>query len=243
MKASPAELSRLLEIAALDAKISAAEHAKKNPPQTEQVRELLARRQELAQDSSTKHGAVDDLRAELARIESDVAVVDARQARDTERLAASSNPKEAQALEHELGSLARRKSELEDGELEVMQQLEDAQKAVSEVDAQIAEINAEGARLSAEAKQVISDAEREITDAQAARAAVVPDVTPALLQRYDRLAERGIGAAPLVRRTCEGCRMVLSGSDLNDIRQAPADDVLSCPECDCILVRTEESGL
>jgi predicted nucleic acid-binding Zn-ribbon protein len=37
--------------------------------------------------------------------------------------------------------------------------------------------------------------------------------------------------------------MVLSGTDLNTIRQAQDDDVVQCPECGAILVRTEESGL
>ena len=37
--------------------------------------------------------------------------------------------------------------------------------------------------------------------------------------------------------------MVLSGIDVNTIRQAADDDVVSCPECGCILIRTEESGL
>ena len=73
---------------------------------------LLAQRQEFAQELTTRLGVRDDLRADLARIESDVAMVDARRARDAERLASTSNMKEAQGLEHELGSLARRKGDL-----------------------------------------------------------------------------------------------------------------------------------
>ena len=37
--------------------------------------------------------------------------------------------------------------------------------------------------------------------------------------------------------------MVLAGTDLQAIRQAAEDAVVTCPECGCILVRTEESGL
>ena len=37
--------------------------------------------------------------------------------------------------------------------------------------------------------------------------------------------------------------MVLSGTDLHTLGQAAEDDVVTCPECGCILVRTEESGL
>ena len=37
--------------------------------------------------------------------------------------------------------------------------------------------------------------------------------------------------------------MVLAGSDLSALRAAAPESVVTCPECGCILVRTEESGL
>ena len=37
--------------------------------------------------------------------------------------------------------------------------------------------------------------------------------------------------------------MVLSGTDLQTLRSTAPDVVATCPECGCILVRTEESGL
>jgi uncharacterized protein len=52
-----------------------------------------------------------------------------------------------------------------------------------------------------------------------------------------------VGAALLRQRTCQGCNMTLTGSDLDTVRRSGPDDVLLCPECDRILVRTEESGI
>ena len=60
---------------------------------------------------------------------------------------------------------------------------------------------------------------------------------------YEAHAVRGAGAALLQRKTCLGCNMELSGTDLQQLRQATNDAVVNCPECGCILVRTEESGL
>ena len=37
--------------------------------------------------------------------------------------------------------------------------------------------------------------------------------------------------------------MVLAGTDLQVLRQAPDDEVVTCPECGCLLVRDDESGL
>ncbi|WP_106813982.1 zinc ribbon domain-containing protein [Microbacterium timonense] len=243
MKASPADQRRLVDVAQLDARIRQADNARKNPPQAARVQELLARRQELSQELTTRLGVRDDLRTELSRIESDVAVVDARAARDAERLAASSNPKEAQGLESELAALARRKSDLEDAELGVMERLEIADAAVAEQEALIAATNAEGAELSAEGKRAVAEANAAFDAATRDRAALAGSVPGELLALYDRLSVRSAGAALLWRRTCEGCHMVLAGTDLNALRQAAEDDVVTCPECGCILVRDDESGL
>ncbi|WP_417562476.1 zinc ribbon domain-containing protein [Microbacterium sp.] len=243
MNAAPAHQLRLLDLADLDARIAQADSARAHPPQAARVRELIARRQELTPELTARQGERDDLRAELGRIESDVAVVDARRTRDLERLETVSSPKDAQGLESELASLARRKSDLEDAQLDVMEKLEQADAAVAEQEAVIAEINAEGARLSAEGKTAVAEANARLEAATRDRAAVASEIAGDLLAMYERLAARGVGAALLRRQTCEGCRMVLSGTDLAAVRQAAADQVVTCPECGCILVRTEESGL
>ncbi|GAA5198092.1 zinc ribbon domain-containing protein [Microbacterium jejuense] len=243
MNASHADQRRLVEVAQLDARIRQADHARKNPPQAARVQELLGRRQELSQELSVRLGVRDDIRTELSRIESDVAVVDARAARDNERLAASSNPKEAQSLESELGALARRKSDLEDAELAVMERLETADAAVAEQEALIAATNAEGAALSADGKRAVAEATAAYEAAERDRAAIAGAVPAGLLALYDTLATRSAGAAFLRARTCEGCHMVLAGTDLQVLRQATDDQVVNCPECGCILVIDVDSGL
>lgn len=243
MKARPADQLLLLEVAGLDATIRSADHARRNPAQTAKVTELLARRQAQSAELTVLLGERDDARAELARLESDVALVEARVLRDTERLAATANVKEAQGLERELASLAKRKSDLEDAELEIMERLESADASVSAQEAAIAATNDEGARTSAEGKAAVASATAAWEAAIRDRAAVAARIPAELLALYDRLSERGVGAGLLRARTCEGCHMVLSGTDLQTLRQAAEDDVVMCPECGGVLVRTDESGL
>ncbi len=241
VNADPADQRRLLDLADLDARIRRDEHVKGNPPQAARVRELIAQRATLSQELSTRAGARDDLRAEMARIESDVAVVDARIARDTERLASATNPKQAQGFESELTSLARRKNDLEDAEIAVMERLELADAAVAEQEALIADTNAQGAELSAEAKSVVAQATANLDAARRDRDAVAASLPEALTALYERLAARGNGAGLLRAGACEACRMVLPPSDLATVRRAQTDEVVFCPECGAILVRTEES--
>lgn len=241
VNADPADQRKLLDLADLDARIRRDEHVKGNPPQAAKVRELIAQRSSLTQELGNRANVRDDLKAELARVESDVAVVDARVKRDAERLAAATNAKQAQGFEAELASLARRKSDLEDAEIALMEQLEAADAAVAEQEALIAETNAQGAELSAEAKRVVAEATDRLGAARRDRDAVAGAVPSDLLALYERLAARGNGAGLLRAGACEACRMVLPPSDLAEVRRAQTDEVVFCPECGAILVRTEES--
>ncbi len=243
MKARPADQLLLLEVASLDATIRSTDHARRHPEQTARVNELLAQRQTQSAALTGLLGDRDDARAELARLESDVALVESRMKRDTDLLAASSNAKEAQGLEHELASLVARKSALEDAELEIMERLENADAAVAAQEATIAATNDAGARVSAEGKAAVAAATAAWESAVRDREAVAAQVPAELLALYDRLAARGVGAGLLRRRTCEGCHMVLSGTDLQTLRQAADDDVVMCPECGGILVRSDDTGL
>lgn len=243
MNAAPADQLRLLDLADIDTRRTQAEAARRNPPQAVRVKELMAQRQTLSQGLSERRGVVDDLQAELRRIESDVAVVEARAARDTELLRTTASPKDAAGLEHELASLTRRQGELEDTQLELMERLEAAQAAVAEQEALIEQTNSEGALQSEAAKRHVDEASTRYEQLGRDRAAVARDIPDALVALYDKLAERSAGAALVRARTCLGCHMMLSGTDLNVLRQAAEDAVVMCPECGCILVRTDESGL
>ena len=138
---------------------------------------------------------------------------------------------------------AKRKNDLEDAALDLMEKLEGADAAVAEQEALIAATNAEGAELSAEGKRVVAEATAESEQASRDRAAIAGGLPAALVALYDKIATRSAGAGLLRRGACEGCNMVLPGTELQAVREASDDAVLMCPECGCILVRTDESGL
>jgi len=243
VNASPEHQRILLDVADLDRRIAQAERARTKPSQAARIAELVAIRQEQLRELTALTGTRDDVRTELTRLESDVKLVEQRRARDADRLATSTNPKDAQALEHEIASLTRRQSDLEDIELDVMGRVEDADAAVAAQQALLATTTAEGTALTAQAKADVQAATDLAAQLARDRDAVTAAVPAPLLAEYTRRASNSAGAALLTRGTCEGCRILLPGTDLNDIRNAPDDLVVSCPECGCILVRTEETGL
>jgi predicted nucleic acid-binding Zn-ribbon protein len=191
--------------------------------------------------------AVDDLTDEQKRADADVEQVKTRRARDQGMIDAGQvkDPKALQRMLGELESLHRRIGDLEDVELEVMERLEEAQGSLKERTAELAEVDAQVAELELALKTKAGDLQAELAGVEAERSTTVTGIPADLLALYEKLRAQkgGVGAAPLRRRECGGCRLTLNASDLSVIAKAPADDVVRCEECNRILVRTSESGL
>ena len=154
-------------------------------------------------------------------------------------------PKELEGLQHEVTTLARRQSSLEDDLLEVMEQREHADAALAELTTQRTVIDGERAELEAARDATFAEIDQSIAERTKERAAVASELPADLMTLYERAREHGggIGAAMLRNRRCEGCRIELSGSELSSVRTAAPDEVVRCDNCRRILVRTAESGL
>jgi len=153
--------------------------------------------------------------------------------------------KDMQALQHELESLARRQSTLEDVELEVMERAEGLAADVTRLEAASAELAARVGELDAIRDKVFAELDAEVEQIGHSRADVVAGVGEELVALYEKIraSSDGIGAAVLRQRRCEGCNLELNQVDINRFTAAAPDEVLRCEECRRILVRTAESGV
>lgn len=246
MKADPEVQLRLLDLQARDAALARLEHRRRTLPELAVIADADTRLAALRADVVRAETEVGDLDRELRRLEDDVDQVRRRAERDQQRMLSGAVPaKELESLQHEVETLTRRQSDLEDTELEVMERREDAEARAGEVRAEVEKVTA----TRSEAEQARDKAFAEI-DAEAAAdteaRAVLADGLPAdLMALYEkvRAASGGVGAAMLRQRRCEGCRLELMGAELRAAQAAPPDEVLRCENCRRILVRTTESGL
>lgn len=247
MKADPAAQRRLLELQEVDALIGQLRHQLAHPPQAAEITALTGRRTETQGWLRDQQIVVDDLAAAQARADADVEQVKARRKRDQERIDAGqvANPKDLERMQHEMASLERRITTLEDEELELMEQLEQAQTGLGALTDDLAAIDARLSELLSAREEEATVVNEKIADAQARRSPVADQVPGDLLALYDKLRQTksGVGAALLRARQCGGCMLTLDAAELSAIRGRAADDVVRCEECSRILVRTDESGL
>jgi predicted nucleic acid-binding Zn-ribbon protein len=247
VKADPFVQLRLLDLQALDSALDRLAHKRRTLPALAEIQrrdDLVAARQG---DVVLAETAVSDLQRELDKAEADIEQVRVRKARDEERLAsgAITQPKQLEELQHEVQTLTKRQSDLEDAELEVMERMEEAQK---ELDALLAERSEhDDARAAAveERDREWAAIDAEIAATTEERDKVAPEIPADLLALYDKIraAEGGIGAAPIERGRCGGCHLDLMNNEKSAYRDAPTDEVLRHEDCRRILVRTPESGL
>ncbi|WP_344629788.1 zinc ribbon domain-containing protein [Streptomyces glaucosporus] len=247
MNAEPADQIRLLDVQALDLRLTQLAHRRKNLPEHAELESLnadLAQVRDLLVAAQTEES---DTAREQTKAEQDVDQVRKRAARDQERLdsGAVTSPKDLESLQREIASLARRQGDLEEVVLEIMERREAAQQRVAELTRRVESVQAKIDDATARRDAALEEIDTEAATVAREREIVAGAVPADLVKLYDKLREQqgGVGAARLYQRRCEGCRLELNITELNEIRQAPADSVVRCENCRRILVRTPESGL
>ncbi|MET7306656.1 zinc ribbon domain-containing protein [Streptomyces sp. NPDC005134] len=247
MNAAPADQIRLLDVQALDVRLSQLAHKRKSLPEHAEIESLtadLAQLRDLLVASQTEES---DTAREQTKAEQDVDLVRQRSVRDQQRLdsGAVTSPKDLESLQREITSLAKRQGDLEDVVLEVMERRESAQERVTEFTARVSAVQAKVDDATARRDAATQALDDETATATKERELVAGSVPADLLKLYDRLRAQsgGVGAARLYQRRCEGCRLELNITEVNDVKAASPDTVLRCENCHRILVRTAESGL
>ena len=246
MQADHFDQQKLLALAAEDVALAQLAHRQRTIPELAAVEAAQEAQRTLSDDVVRAETEVRDLDREQKRLEGDVDTVRQRATRDQSRIdTGGATPKEITGLQHELESLNRRQSDLEDQVLELMERREIADAALATAQSGLAAAQADQER----AEQQRDDALADIADAtaqhQAKRDGIAGTVPEPLLALYDRIAKQtgGTGAAQVHARRCEGCRIELYGTELSAARNADPHTVIRCENCGRILVRTADSGL
>ncbi|WP_326597505.1 zinc ribbon domain-containing protein [Streptomyces brevispora] len=247
MNAAPADQIRLLDVQALDQRLGQLAHKRNTLAEHAEIESLttdLAQLRDLLVASTTEES---DTAREQIKAEQDVDQVRQRATRDQQRMDSGSvsSPKDLESLQREIVSLAKRQGDLEDVVLEVMERREAAQERVTELTDRVFAVQAKVDDATARRDTATKELDEEAATLTKEREIVAGSVPADLLKLYDKLRSQqgGVGAARLYQRRCEGCRLELNITEVNDVKAASRDTVLRCENCHRILVRTADSGL
>ena len=247
IQASADQQAALLELQQHDTALLQFAHKHSTVPEIATVAELESALASLDLRIVAIKTEISDLSLNQAKADNDVQQVATRAKRDEDRIDSGSvtSAKEIEALQHEISSLAKRQAELEDAELEIMLQLDDARSAQKDLETEHERVSSELAQSTNARDSAFADIDQQASAVSQLRQEVASKIDAELLALYDkvRLDSGGVGAALLHRGACQGCRIALDATEIDRIRNLPSDVVVRCEECRRIMVRTAESGL
>jgi hypothetical protein len=233
---------RILDIQAFDTALDQIAHKLKNLPEIIEAEKLRAQFEQLKYREVAGITEVADRELDVRKAESDVDQVRMRLEKDSQLLNSGSisDSKQLTELQHEVDSLKRRQNLLEDEEISILQQLEDAQKNLDSIRIELARVTQELQKADELATIRVANIESEREKIASERIAESKSVPEELLKLYEKVRtdNRGIGASRFSTGQCEGCRIQFSNADLNKFKNAADGELLRCEECRAILVKS-----
>lgn len=144
-------------------------------------------------------------------------------------------PKELQDLQNEVAALKRNISALEDQQLEIMLQLEEAKNEYEQLQQILLQVEAEVAQshsgLIGEKTRLENDQQRLMIE----KKAIISQIQPAMLVEYENLRQtkQGIAVASVEESSCTACGAGLTPAQCQSARSPFA--VFYCPSCGRII--------
>jgi predicted nucleic acid-binding Zn-ribbon protein len=237
MKATPGQQQLLLKINQLEGELRRSKKALADLQSGDSLRELQHEMRASSEVMLSAQARYENLEVDIARVLTDLELVEARIERDQQRLATSTVPKDIAGVQSELAALADRKSLLETSELELLEtrdsagfEVEEAKVLRAELAEKISVIESTIAVELGKLQSSVSIVEEQLRTSRAS-------APVELLEGYDRKASRGVPIGRLDDRDCGACRIALTSAVFSEIKSASEDELPTCPNCEAFLVR------
>jgi len=237
MKLDKAGQSALLKLSEVDLEIDQIKSEINKAISSQELSDVRAALSKASEDLLVARTAYENLHMDQRKADDNLHLVEERIARDRIRLNQTSSPKDAQGMQSEIESLLKRKEELEDAELEILEQLEAAQRTLNEVTQHRDELAAKIDRLQSEIQVHVDELKVRGRKLSADKEILVSKISAEVLTRYQGLAAKQIAVGVVENRACSACRMGLTASTIDSLSSLAEDELGSCPECLAMIVR------
>lgn len=232
-------VTALLALQRLDTTLDQAKVALERLPERQRHSEavntlvhLRARRDDIRRQQITQE-------SELAAIEATSAEIDAHRVRLEKQMKTIIAPREAEALQHELETLAIQRSELDDRGLLLLESSSEADRDIQRLAGEEDEAVIDEEKCRGDLEVAVASTEAAIIDLQQQRAGLAASLDAADVANYEALrrGHGGVVITTIEHGMCGGCHMELSVAELDAMKRRPVDDIVECPNCNRLIAR------
>ncbi|MEW6542571.1 MAG: C4-type zinc ribbon domain-containing protein [Nitrospirota bacterium] len=227
------QLQPLIELQTLDLRIGEIrEHQRKAPDLLSAAEAPLRDATAMLKDATA---ATETLGKERRDRERDLEAQEAQIEKLKGRLSELKTNKEYQAHLFEIEMANKKKGEIEEQILVLMERIEAQQRALKEAKAKVADAERlfaqEKARLEAESAGLVT----ELAQLEQKQATLATTLDRELLDRYGKLKamRKDLAVVPVKNGTCSGCRLQLPPQLVAEVKRS--DEMNACPYCHRIL--------
>jgi len=242
MKASPSDQKSILDIQRFDQESATLNNKAAKLPEIGEIASTIIKQNNARDLRIAAQTELSDVKRELLRADADVEQIVSRITRDESRLSSgSATPKELEQLQHEVGTLGARRSELEEVELEIMMRVDGIKDRICALQGEEVAHAASIMELEIRKENALATIHSKLDLIAKERSEMVASIEKAFYELYEkvRAANNGTGAAALSGAQCLGCHLPINAGELKRIADLLDDEVVRCEECRCILVRAK----
>lgn len=165
--------------------------------------------------------------------------IDTKRARLEAQLKTIIAPREAEALMHEIQTLATRRDELDEHELDALAEQETADDEAGRAAAELPAAESDLAAAQRTLDGAIAELDEEVATLRPDREAAAATMTAAELAAYDHARKHfdGVAVARLDGTRCTGCHLDIARADIDALRALPPGELGECPQCGRFLAR------
>lgn len=239
-------LDILMRVQDLDTEMVQLNHRRDSLAERSELDKVEAAIAQMTSEISKERSQLEELSKRQEEMEEQVSALSRRRQAIEDRMYSErgSSGRDLQAMDAEVLQLTKRRAEIEDLELELMEEQDRIEDGVKERETRLEEVAKVADELRAALRAAESIVDTELSTVIMSRSVAASRLPTDLLDRYEVLRSRlkGTGAARIVGNRCGGCHLELPSMEVEKLSRLSPDVVVTCDQCGRILVREQRGS-
>ncbi len=224
-------LEDVLDLQNVDLQIDRLLNERQSLPELDEYRRAHAAASAVSAERDTASAALRETSLDLDKTSGELELVELKLASEENRLYAGGlSARDADFLRQEVGMLDRKKAEMEDRALELMERRETQEAEVAVLASRLVDAEEEKGKLDSVIQEIWAGIDAQLAVKESRKSDVVSLIPDDLLDLYEELRplKDGVAVGRLAEGICGGCHLTLTAAEQLEIKRSHPPRCLHC---------------